>query len=93
MMSYDKKTNVMTMDLMDLEHCGFDRDDLDKELFLHGIDDDEARNPFVILVNYDAGHVICPGTSKERLAEIRTQDIKFKRLAELVKTELRRSQS
>ena len=57
MIRYDAEQRVVTMGLVDLEHCGFDCEQFDNELFLAGIDNDEARNPKTLIVNFEMGHV------------------------------------
>jgi len=56
MIKYDPKTNVLTMDLTDLEHCGFDHDEFKAALFLAGIDDTIV--PEKLVVNFSASVVI-----------------------------------
>jgi len=66
MIRYDKETKTVTMDLVDLEHCGFDHDVYRGELFLHGLDetDPDLQWPEKIIVNFKSGAVrICPTKS------------------------------
>lgn len=39
MIKYDAETKTVTMDLVDLEHCGFDHDEYLQEVFLAGLSD------------------------------------------------------
>lgn len=48
MIKYDPKTNVVTMDLVDLEHCGFDHDEFKAALFLAGMDDTIVPEKLVV---------------------------------------------
>jgi hypothetical protein len=57
MIKYDPKTETVEMDLVNLEHCGFDRFYFGGELFLNGIDNEKANNPKILIVNFrGAGH-------------------------------------
>lgn len=58
-MRYDHETKILTMTQTDLEHCGFNWDDLDGELFLSGHMNDEeaarAKRCHTIVVSMHAG--------------------------------------
>ena len=60
MIEYDTDNRVMTMDLMDLENCGFDWHEFTAELKLAGIDDIAAEWPIALLVNFVGGSVVIP---------------------------------
>jgi len=51
MMTWDPEKKILTMDLHNLQHCGFELDDFEGELFLNGIDDPAARAPGSIVVD------------------------------------------
>ena len=57
MIRYDAEQRVVTMGLVDLEHCGLECKQFHNVLFLSGIDNDEARNPKTLIVNFEMGHV------------------------------------
>ncbi len=82
-MRYIKGKNVVIMDLMDLEHCGFDHEDFDFELRASGINDPEARWPVALVVNFGGGAVVTPHTGEKTIAEM--MEIKS-RFDELVRT-------
>ncbi|HML21864.1 MAG TPA: hypothetical protein PKD09_09460 [Aggregatilinea sp.] len=50
MLTYDPATRTVTMNLTSLEHCGFDHEQFDDELFIHGYESEEARAPEKIIV-------------------------------------------
>lgn len=54
---YDPDTDTVYMDLMDLEHCGFDHDAYDSELWVHGIEAEAARWPKALVVRFREGAV------------------------------------
>ncbi len=58
MIQWDKATDTVTMDLVDLEHCGFDVAEYRAELYVAGIDDEAAGDPASLVVNFRAGHVV-----------------------------------
>lgn len=65
MIKFFPDQRVITMDLVDLEHCGFDHEEYVGELHLGGIDDERAKFPLALLVNVAGGHVITPDTRQE----------------------------
>ncbi len=67
-MRFNKEKRIMIMNLVDLEHCGFDWDEYCSELRMHGIADEEARNPIAIIVNFAGGAIITPDTQGDTLA-------------------------
>lgn len=89
MIHFDKTTNAVVMDLVDLEHCGFSHDEFLSELFLSGIldiDDNlrdpqagsaDPRFPMAIIVNVGGGHILTEGTSEDKLAAYRARRDKF----------------
>lgn len=50
MIQWFPETSTLVLDLHNLEHCGFDLDLLDDELFLNGIKDEKAKQPHIIVV-------------------------------------------
>jgi len=68
---------VLVLDLVDLEHMGFDHDDMDGELFLHGLDDPECRRPDLIVVNFRGGGVVTPNTAEPALDRMRQATNRF----------------
>lgn len=60
MIEYDTDNRVVTMDLVDLEHCGFDWREFKDELKLAGIDDMAAEWPVALLVDFVGGSVVTP---------------------------------
>jgi len=74
------RNGVVLMDLVDLEHCGFDVGEFHFELQAAGIDDPAAAWPVALLVNFAGGAVVGPCTSDEGLAQITEADIKFQAL-------------
>jgi hypothetical protein len=52
MITFDRETKTVSMNLVDLEHCGFDHDDYLGELFLAGLnaDDPELQWPDTLIV-------------------------------------------
>lgn len=59
-MKFNLKNGILTMDLFELEHCGFDYDEFKNELFLHGIDDKAAEFPIMLCVNFEGGCALTP---------------------------------
>jgi len=57
MIRYYPKEGVIVMDLVDLEHCGFNHDDFAGELFLAGIENSPLW-PVALIVNFGGGAVI-----------------------------------
>ena len=53
-MMYDPKNKILTMSQTDLEHCGFNWDDFESELFLSGMDE-IAKDAFTIIVTMHKG--------------------------------------
>jgi hypothetical protein len=58
MITYDRTTKTTTMNLVDLEHCGFDVDEYHDELYLAGIEDENAKWPDSLLVRFKKGAVV-----------------------------------
>ena len=79
-MRFLPKKRVVVMDLVDLEHCGFDVEEFHSELFLHGIDDVEATFPLALVVNFAGGHVLTPKTSQETVDALKQQRRQFAEL-------------
>ena len=86
MITYDPKTKTVKMDLVDLEHCGFDHDEYQSELFLSGLLHINQSNPDLewpeyLMVNFKDGAVkiasdVCPycnGTGKELANNIKVR--------------------
>ena len=79
-MKYIKDKNIVVMDLIDLEHCGFDHEDFDFELRASGIRDREARCPVALIVNFAGGAVVTPDTGKESIARMKEMKGRFDKL-------------
>ena len=79
MMKWDANKKVMVMDLMDLEHCGFNHEEYLGELHLHGIDDKGAEDPFAILVNFAGGHALFGNPTKEKLDTYKQKNVDFQK--------------
>ena len=79
-MKYIKDKNIVVMDLMDLEHCGFDHEDFEFELRTSGIRDREARWPVALIVNFAGGAVVTPDTGKESIGKMKEMKDKFDKL-------------
>jgi len=79
-MKYLKDKSIVVMDLIDLEHCGFDHDDFDFELRASGIRDREARWPVALIVNFAGGAVVTPDTGKESIARMKEMKDRFDKL-------------
>lgn len=71
------KNGIVTMSLIDLEHCGFDCGLYDLELRASGIDPWSIPWPVAILVNFTGGAVITANTSDETLAKMKEANEKF----------------
>lgn len=54
MITYDPKTKVMTMNLADLVHCGFNHEEFRDALFIDGLDDTIVPEKLVVNLS-DAG--------------------------------------
>ena len=74
------------MDLVDLEHCGFDYRDFESELSLHGLEK-EASWPIAIIVNVGGGHVLTPTTTEETLQKYHQAKRQFDSIVETIKIE------
>jgi len=57
MITYDEETKTVSMDLVDLEHCGFDHAEYCAELFLAGLNefDPHLQWPDKLIVNFAGG--------------------------------------
>lgn len=64
MMRWDPETKTVHMNLVSLEHCGFSHDEYRGELHLMGIDDEAAKWPDKIVVEFKAGAVMIVEASK-----------------------------
>jgi hypothetical protein len=78
MIRYDAKNCIVVMDLVDLEHCGFDWDEFAAEIELAGIKDNAALNPIALLVNFSGGAVVLPTTPAEARAKMVADSKVFK---------------
>ena len=59
MIRYLPEQKIVVMDLVDLEHCGFDYRDFEHELAMAGLDENnDALYPIAIMVNVAGGHVL-----------------------------------
>ena len=65
---------VVLMDLVDLEHCGFDVGEFHFELQAAGIDDPAAVWPVALLVNFTGGAVVGHCTADEAVMRITEAD-------------------
>ncbi len=81
---FDEKNGVVVMDLVDLEHCGFDHEAYDFELDCRGIEGRAARFPFAIIVNVSGGHLVLAGTPEEQLQAYRERQQEFERWVQTV---------
>jgi len=72
MITYHKEKKVLELDLIDLEHCGFDVGELIVELLTLGIEDPGAGWPTAMIVNF-AGGCIMESTDYESVREARRQ--------------------
>jgi len=79
-LKYIKEKSVVLMDLIDLEHCGFDHEDFDFELKASGIRDKEARWPVALIVNFAGGAVVTPDTGEESIARMTEMKNRFDKL-------------
>ncbi len=82
MIEYNATIQVVVMDLVDLEHCGFRHDDFVFELQAGGINVPAAAWPVALLVNFAGGAVTTPTTSDETIAEMKDAHAEFKTLRE-----------
>lgn len=83
-MEYFKDQNLVVMDLVDLEHCGFDHEDFDFELRARGIEDVKARQPVAVIVNFAGGHILAPDSKPETITRRKeAQDALHELLAKL----------
>lgn len=78
-MEFIKNKRVMIMSLVDLEHCGFSYEKFSGELFMNGIDDEEAETPVLIMVNFTGGAVVTPETSFETLNRMKQDNDTFRK--------------
>lgn len=67
-MKYLRDQGLVEMDLVDLEHCGFDHGNFDFELQSQGIDDIAARWPMALIINFRGGHIVTAETCEETKA-------------------------
>lgn len=79
-MEYIKSKSLVIMDLIDLEHCGFNHNDFDFELRVSGIEDPEAKWPAAMVVNFSGGAVVTANTTKETTLKMREMREKFNAL-------------
>ena len=83
-MKLHKESGIITMSLMDLEHCGFKYEDFLGELFLNGIDDPEAERPILLMVDFVGGAVITDWTKKETLKKMKDAHNQFKNFVKML---------
>jgi len=79
-MRYIPKHNLVVMNLVDLEHCGFSHDDFDFELRVVDCHLEEARWPTAILVNFGGGHIITPDTDTDTIKQMKIQEEIFREM-------------
>lgn len=83
MITYDPENKVMFMDLVDLEHCGFDHNEFAAELNIVGVED---KWPIALIVNFAGGHAVIPGVTKESVIEVRqVANLEFEALVQRLK--------
>lgn len=70
MIKYDNENNLVTMDLTDLEHCGFDHELFNAELETVGITKLAAQWPVILVVNFRGGHAISNETDTQTLERV-----------------------
>ena len=81
MIRYDVQNQVVVMDLVDLEHCGFNHDAYRGELFLSGIDETpETTFPLAIIVNVAGGHIVTPDTRAATIEKMTSARARFEKL-------------
>ncbi|MEW6326737.1 MAG: hypothetical protein AB1487_03985, partial [Thermodesulfobacteriota bacterium] len=68
------------MDLVDLEHCGFDHELFDFELRAHGIEDVKARRPVAVVVNFAGGHILTSDSKPETITRRKQAEDAFHEL-------------
>lgn len=83
-MKFHKDLKIITMSLMNLEHCGFNYEEFCGELFLQGIDDEEAKEPIMLMVDFVEGAVITTSTPEETLAKMEDAHRQYKNYLERV---------
>jgi hypothetical protein len=76
----EHKDGIVLMDLVDLEHCGFDVSKFRFELQAAGVDDPAAVWPVALLVNFTGGAMMGPCTSDRTVAQITEADTRFQAL-------------
>jgi len=81
---FNKEKRIVIMNLVDLEHCGFDWEEYCSELRMHGIADEEARNPIAIIVNFAGGAIITPDTQGDTLAAMVAATQQFEKLVAII---------
>jgi hypothetical protein len=81
-MKFHKDLKIITMSLVDLEHCGFNYEEFLGELFLNGIDDKEAEMPVMLAVDFIGGAVITTGTPEETLKKMEDSHNQYKNYLE-----------
>lgn len=79
-MEYLKTQDLVVMDLVDLEHCGFDHEDFDFELRTRGIEDVKARQPVAVIVNFAGGHILTSDSKPETIAKRKQAEGAFHKL-------------
>ena len=90
-MKYIPELNLIEMDLMDLEHCGFEHDRYEGELFLNGIDNEAAKWPVMMAVNFSGGAAIMVGTDEANLDKMAEWNDKFREYMGRIKVPSRAS--
>jgi len=79
-MEYLKDQDLVVMNLVDLEHCGFDHELFDFELRADGIEDSKARRPVAVAVNFAGGHILTPDSRPETIAKRKQAEDGFHKL-------------
>jgi len=78
---------MVVMDLVDLEHCGFDHEEFTSELLMSGVENKDALWPIAIIVNVGGGHVLLSDTPKDALEKYDQAKRQFDHYVETIKCE------
>ena len=77
-MDFHKDSGILEMNLVDLEHCGFDYEEFVWELRTRGITDPDALNPIALIVNFAGGARVTPTTKQETIKKMEEANKKFR---------------
>ena len=87
MIKYIPEKKIIVMNLVDLEHCGFDYREFERELSMSGVDDECAKFPIAIMVNVGGGHVLTNETNEDTLKKYHEAKQLFDHYVETIKCE------